>query len=289
MCKGSSGNTNCGGDCHVTCYSDMCRSGCYGRCAGLATSYFYFTYIIICILKLWTMNRKDKSLLKINPIQQEIEMRKYFKWEANGKSGRFMIENKYGTLFYKCVSGFAPADIIPLYVILANVDLAKTAMVTKRTCPWKRQVIEGMSGCTDWYIQYFNEESGAVRRNAVWHSSMFEKANENLEVYIKDIFDIFADTECIARVKECWSKGIVDEVEITKEILGQEEQFQDLVLYRDFNYENLVKEFESSDKGKEFYYDFPDSGEVVEGDPDEGYARWSPSPDDPVDEDELYK
>ena len=148
-----------------------------------------------------------------------------------------------------------------------------------------------MSGCTDWYIQYYNEGDASIRRNAVWHSSMFEKANENLEVYLKDVFDIFADTECISRVKESWSKGMTDEVEITKEILGQEEQFQDLVLYRDYDYENLVKEFESSNKGKEFYYEFPDanSDEIVEGDPYPDYSQWTPSPDDPIDEDELYK
>ena len=217
-------------------------------------------------------------------------MRRYYKWEANGKHGRFMVENKHGTLIYKCVTGCAPSHIIPLYVILANISLAKTAMSIERTCPWKKRVIEGMSGCIDWYIQYYNERCASIRRNAVWHSSMFEKANENLEVYLKDVFDIFADTGCIASVKERWSKGMTDEVEIAKEILEQEEeQFQDLVLYRDFNYENIVKEFESSDKGKEFYYDFPDSSEVVEGDPDEDYAHWSPSSDDQVDEDELYK
>ena len=208
----------------------------------------------------------------------------YYGWKNGSEGGRFMLECVNNTLVYKYVSGSAPTDDIVLYLILSNIDFAKKAMSLKRSCAWRRIIREGMSGCTDWYIQYFVNADASIRRNHVWHSSMLNKANENLEVYIKDIFDIFADTECISRVKACWTKGMVDPIEITKKIIEQD----DLILYRDEQYENLVSDFKESTKGTEFYYDFPLGEDESDETPyEEDYSNYQPV-DDGVDEDKLY-
>ena len=44
--------------CFSSCGSSKCSNMCYSECNGLATSRFYFTYIVICILNLW---RKDND------------------------------------------------------------------------------------------------------------------------------------------------------------------------------------------------------------------------------------
>lgn len=210
------------------------------------------------------------------------EFKRFYNWSKGSEGGIFSIAFLKGTIWYKCVKGNAPLGDIPLYIILSNPEIAQyIERCAPREVKWRRQIYQGMSGCIDWYIQWYNEKHESLMRMKVWHESMYDKANEDLEFFAKDFFDTFADTECVSDVKKLWDEGLRDEVEITNTILFKIHD-NTITVHRDEAYENKLNEFlEDVERNppKEFRYSFDDH-KFTETEADEeivDYSNYSPS------------
>ncbi len=107
--------------------------------------------------------------------------------------GTFKIELIANTFKFKRISGSAiPTDqLIGFLWFWPGLEKAREkAKNLRRINPWKVSRRDGMSGCSDWYIQFLDRLGFVRKTKTIIHSSMNGKQNEDIDVWVKDLYDV---------------------------------------------------------------------------------------------------
>lgn len=177
---------------------------------------------------------------------------KLFRDDVDSFGGKFKIEVANNTFKFKRVSGSAiPTDQLVgfLWFWPGLEKVRENAKKLMRKNPWTVIRRDGMSGCSDWSIQYL-DRLGLVRKTkSIIHSSMNGKQNEDIEVWIKDLYDVL----WWMKKEGCFPSSFVDDPDpdcfvfsdITDEVIARRNEFNKGALEPEcgFGYEeSLVNE-----------------------------------------------
>ena len=125
----------------------------------------------------------------------------YIRWN-NGKSygsegsegGTFKLTLNGDMFSYEIVSGSSiPSEefIGFLWQYPALQEWRDFVKMQKRKNSWSVSSHTGMSGATDWWIQYLNNYGIVKSTKPIFHDSMNSKANMDLkDIWIKDLYDL---------------------------------------------------------------------------------------------------
>ncbi len=148
--------------------------------------------------------------------------------------GTFKIELLANTFKFKRISGstIPTEQLIGFLWFWPGLEKAREkAKNLRRINPWKVIRRDGMSGCSDWYIQYL-DGLGVVRRTkTIIHSSMNGNQNEDIEVWVKDLYDVL----WWLQKEGCFPSAFVNEPDpdcfafqdITDEVIARRNEFQE--------------------------------------------------------------
>lgn len=135
-----------------------------------------------------TCSREEHKLLR-----KEMETGRYLQWSEEDRGGTIHVYLDNDNLKIDLCSGSAPDTDSIVKLLWSDPtcqifrDYAKTL---KRQNKWSTWRYDGMSGCTDWGIQFLDKHSIVRRTKTVLHNSSNDRLNEGLDAWIKDIYDL---------------------------------------------------------------------------------------------------
>jgi hypothetical protein len=145
-----------------------------------------------------------RGLPKGDKTQGEISMQKevFVRWNnghghENGFGGTLKIEIYTLDRFaIKKVSGSSIPTVELIRLLWSNPifeELRQYVSSLKRQNTWGIKMRTGMSGCSDYWIQFLDPKSYSVRQGRkIFHSSMMGSVNEDfVDVWVKDMYDLF--------------------------------------------------------------------------------------------------
>ena len=115
-----------------------------------------------------------------------MEKELFIRWNNGKTCGIFRLTLDVDMISYEIVSGSCiPSEELIgfLWQYPALQEWRDKAARLKRRNPWRVNSHTGMSGSTDWWIQYLNNYGIVKSTKTIFHDSMNSKANEE----IKDI------------------------------------------------------------------------------------------------------
>jgi hypothetical protein len=160
-------------------------------------------------------------------------MDKFIRWSKDDDScgGVFKLSLDGSTFSYEIISGSAiPAsELVALLWFFPDLEeFREAARKCKRKGDWKVSSRTGMSGSTNWWIEF--DKNGIIRSTStIWHDSMYNKANENLTCWIRDLYDLFWDFKRKGIYASSFDPEIhtyYGYVNVTKEIEERREAFR---------------------------------------------------------------
>lgn len=152
----------------------------------------------------------------------------YVKWNNDSQSqgGIFKISTQFDTISYDIVSG-STVSFWDLMGFLWNSDIMSEIRESikrlSRKGNWRVKSRTGLSGCTDWYIQY--EKQGLVKNTRALHCSMADKANEPFTLWMKDLYDILWWMSYKGTPIEDTSEVVF--TDITEEVISRRKEFEE--------------------------------------------------------------
>ena len=205
------------------------------------------------------------------------------RWESEGsKGGTFRLSLDDENFCYEIISGSAidAEELISFLWFYPSLqewrDLAKNL---KRKREWKIGSRTGMSGATDWWIEYMTPYQIPKSTQMIFHESMYGKANVEIEnVWIKDLYDLLWVFSKEGMFQNSFKDVVNDDgtvnssygfVDITDEIERKRKEFKDNCFDSDIGFGKKIG-FVSTEEEELIDYSNYTPTEPEAEEPDEG-------------------
>lgn len=128
-----------------------------------------------------------------------MEYEMYFRWYKGSENGTFMLGINGTTFKYRQLYGNAPSAVFVESLIVHYKNLRDAINMALNECPPRKAEyaftsITGSSKCKDFYILTKVKKTLFTIRKRIWHVSMRDKLNEDMDIYVRDLVDWVEET-----------------------------------------------------------------------------------------------